>query len=200
MDWLTFISKLVDSLAWPVAGVFLGLIFRKKILDLIPSLRRVKAGPLEAEFEVATKQVLASTADLASKQHTSEVSQTESKPRVEEAAAKLLTARSEPTATIIEGWSTLDGELHKLGRQTGIVVDPLESQLKVYRAIMDSDVLPVGTKQLVQSLRELRNQVANAKVIPTPEAAQDYLVSVERVVDLIRNYRKNLPGYTADVR
>ncbi len=200
MDWLTFISKLVDSLAWPVAGVLLGLIFRKKILDLIPSLRRVKAGPLEAEFEVATRQVLESTADLASKQHTSEVSQTESKPRVEEAAAKLLTARSEPTATIIEGWSTLDGELHKLGRQTGIVVDPLESQLKVYLAIMESDVLPVGTKQLVQSLRELRNQVAHGKVIPTPESAQDYLVSVERVIDLIRNYRKNLPGYTADVR
>ncbi|WP_066271186.1 hypothetical protein [Hydrogenophaga palleronii] len=200
MDWLTFISKLVDSLAWPVAGVLLGLIFRKKILDLIPSLRRVKAGPLEAEFEVATKQVLASTVDLASKQHSFEVSQIESRPRVEETATKLLMARSEPTATIIEGWSTLDGELHRLGRQTGIVVDPLESQLKVYREIMESDVLPVGTKQLVQSLRELRNQVAHAKVIPTPESAQDYLVSVERVVELIRNYRKNLPGYTADVR
>lgn len=56
MDWLTFISKLVDSLAWPVAGVLLGLIFRKKLLDLIPLLRKVKAGPLEAEFEHATKK------------------------------------------------------------------------------------------------------------------------------------------------
>jgi len=200
MDWLTFISKLVESLAWPVAGVVLGLIFRKKLLDLIPLLRRVKAGPLEAEFEIATKQVLASTADLASKQHMPEVSQTAFTPSVEDTAAKLLAARSEPTATIIEGWSVLDGELHKLGRQTGIVVDPLESQLKVYRTVMDSDVLPVGTKKLVESLRQLRDQVAHAKVIPTPESAQDYLVSIERVVELIRNYRKNLPGYTAGVR
>lgn len=200
MDWLTFISKLVDSLAWPVAGIVLGLIFRKKLLDLIPSLRRVKAGPLEAEFEIATKQVLANTADLAAKQHAPEVSETSSTPSVEGAAAKLVKARSEPTATIIEGWSTLDGELHKLGRQTGVVVDPLESELKVYRAIMESEVLPIGTRQLVQDMRELRNQVAHAKVIPTPESAQDYLVSVERVVELIRNYRKSLAGYTPDVR
>lgn len=200
MDWLTFISKLVDSLAWPVAGIVLGLIFRKKLLDLIPSLRRVKAGPLEAEFEIATKQVLANTADLAAKQHAPEISETSSAPSVEDAAAKLVKARSEPTATIIEGWSTLDAELHKLGRQTGVVVDPLESELKVYRAIMESEVMPIGTRQLVQDLRQLRNQVAHAKVIPTPESAQDYLVSVERVVELIRNYRKNLAGYTPDVR
>lgn len=200
MDWLTFISKLVDSLAWPVAGVVLGLTFRKKLIELIPLLRKVKAGPLEAEFEIATKQVLASTAELATKEHTHDASQTGGNPSLKDTAEKLIFARSEPTATIIEGWSTLDGELHKLGRQTGIVVDPLQSEIKVYRAIMDSDVLPIGTRQLIQDLRQLRNQVAHAKVIPSPESAQDYLVSVQRVVELVRNYRKNLPGYTVDVR
>ncbi|MGY8590239.1 hypothetical protein L0935_18570, partial [Paracidovorax citrulli] len=68
MDWLTFISKLIDSIAWPVAAVLLGLIFRKKLAELLPLLRKVKAGPLEAEFEIATKQVLASTAELAAKE------------------------------------------------------------------------------------------------------------------------------------
>lgn len=200
MDWLTFISKLIDSLAWPVAGVILGLIFRKKLLELIPALRRLKAGPLEVEFDIAIKQVLASSADLTSKQPTPEISQTEPNSKAEETVAKLLTARSEPTGTIIEEWSTLDAELRKLRRQTDISCDPFESQLKVYRAVMNSDVLPVGTKKLIQNMRQLRNQVAHAEVIPTPESAQDYLVSSERVVELIRNYRKNLPGYTADVR
>ncbi len=200
MDWLTFISKLIDSMAWPVAAVLLGLIFRKKLAELLPLLRKVKAGPLEAEFEIATKQVLASTAELAAKERKPDASQIEDKSSVEDTASKLLTARSEPTATIIEGWSTLDGELHKLGRQTGINGDPLLSETKLYREIMDSDVLPIETRSLVQDLRQLRNQVAHAKVVPTPESAQDYLVSVQRVVELIRNYRKNLPGYTADVR
>jgi hypothetical protein len=200
MDWLTFISKLIDSMAWPVAAVLLSLIFRKKLAELLPLLRKVKAGPLEAEFEIATKQVLASTAELAAKERKTDTPQIEDKSSLEDTASKLLTARSEPTATIIEGWSTLDGELHKLGRQTGINGDPLLSEAKLYREIMDSDVLPIETRNLVQDLRQLRNQVAHAKVIPTPESAQDYLVSVQRVVELIRNYRKNLPGYTSDVR
>lgn len=200
MDCLTFISKIVDSLAWPVAGVFLGLIFRKKLIELIPLLRKVKAGPLEAEFEIAAKQVLVNTAEVAAREYGQDAPKTEEGPSLEEAASRLITARAEPTATIIEGWSTLDGELHKLGRQTGVIVDSLQSELKVYREIIDSDVLPVETRQLVRNLRQLRNQVAHAKVIPTPEAAQDYLVSVQRVVELIRNYRKNLPGYTANVR
>lgn len=200
MDSLTFISKVVDSLAWPVAGIILGLLFRKKLLELLPMLRKVKAGPLEAEFELATKQILASTADLSSPKTTSASPPAPQAPSVEDAATRLLAARSEPTATIIEGWSTLDGELHKLGRQTGIVVDPLQSQVKVYQAIMTSDVLPAETKHLVRDLRQLRNKVAHAEVVPSPDSAQDYLVAVQRVVELIRNYRKNLPGYTVDVR
>jgi len=200
MDWLTFVSKLVEALAWPVAGIILGLIFRKKLLDLIPTLRKVKAGPLEAEFELATKQVLAETVGLGPKAADAESAKPTNGRGVESTAARLVTARTEPTATIIDGWSALDGELHKLGRQTGIVVDPLQSQQKVYQEIIASDVLPAGTKHLVRELRQLRNQVAHAQVIPTPDSAQDYLVAVERVVELIRNYRKKLPGYSAEVR
>ena len=200
MDTLTFVSKLVDSLAWPVAGIILGLIFRKKLLDLIPTLRRVKAGPLEAEFELATKQVLAETVALGSKAVEAQALPSSSVPSVEETTARLVAARTEPTASIIEGWSALDGELHKLGRQTGVIGDPLQSQQKVYQEMIGSELLPAETKNLVCELRQLRNQVAHAKVIPTPESAQDYLVATNRVVELIRNYRKNLPGYTADVR
>ena len=200
MDWLTFTSKAIDSLAWPVAAIVLGLVFRRKLLDVISTLRKLKAGPVEAEFELATRQVLAGAADASSKKAASDVLQATSNESVESAAAKLLTARAEPTAAIIEGWSRLDGELHKLGRQTGTVVDPLQSQAKIYQEIMDADVLPTETKRLVQELRDLRNKVAHARVNPTPDSAQDYQVAVDRVIDLIRNYRKNLPGYTADVR
>lgn len=200
MDWLTFISKLIDSLAWPVAGVALGLIFRKRLLDLIPLLRRVKAGPLEAEFESATKQVLVNTTALVSKGHASGASDLVPRPRSEDAAEKMLTAELEPTATIIEGWSRLEAELLNFGRQIDIMVDPLGSQNNASRKIMDSDVLPYETRRLIQDLRQLRNKVAHADVIPTSESARNYLVSVERVLELVRNYRKNLPGYTTDVR
>jgi AmiR/NasT family two-component response regulator len=71
-----------------------------------------------------------------------------------------------------------------LGRQTGLFVDPLESQEKVYKAIMASNELPAETRRLIRDLRQLRNQVAHAKVVPTPDSAQAYLVAVERVIEL----------------
>jgi hypothetical protein len=200
MDSLTFISKLIDSLAWPVAAIVLGLTFRKKLLDLIPTLRKLKAGPLEAEFELATKRVLAGTVGLGPKGVEAQAPQQKSKPSVEDTTAELVGARTEPTAAIIEGWSTLVSELHKLGRQIGIIGATPESQQNVYQEVIGSDVLPAETKNLVRRLGQLRNQVAHAKVIPSPDSAQDYLVAINRVLELIRNYRKNLPSYTADVR
>jgi hypothetical protein len=60
---------------------------------------------------------------------------------------------------------------------------------------MSSNVLPWETSRLVRELRELRNMVAHAKVVPTSDAAQDYVLAVDRVVELIHNYRKNLHNY-----
>ncbi len=197
MDWLTFISKVIESLAWPIVALVLGLVFRRKLLDLIPSIRKLKAGPVEAEFELAAKQVLADAAEVSTQDA---VPVAKARPEVEavgrqEIVARLINARTDPAGMILEGWAKVDGELFRLGQQMGLLVDPLKNTSKVYQSVMASDVLPIGTKQLILQLRDLRNKVAHVKVTPTPEAAQDYLLAVDRVVELIFNYRKNLPNY-----
>ena len=96
---------------------------------------------------------------------------------------------------ILGGWASVDGELFRLGAQLDMFEDPLTNTTKVYQAVMSSDELPGETKRLIEKLRDMRNQVAHAKVAPTVDAAQDYLLAVARVVELIHNYRKNLPKY-----
>ena len=197
MDWLTFISTMTGGLAWPLVALVLGLVLRKKVLDLIPGIRKLKAGPIEAEFELATKQVL-SNAAVASTQAESSA-QAKPSQRHEEAenkiVARLLSARNDPAGMILDGWANVDGELFRLGHQMGLLVDSLTNTTKVYEAVMASDVLPAETRRLVRELRDLRNKVAHAAVKPTPEASQDYILAGERVVELIHNYRKNLPNY-----
>lgn len=196
MDWLTFITKLVEALAWPIVVLVLGLMFRRKLLEIIPTLRKLKAGPVEAEFELAAKQALAN-AEETKIQGLAEASvpviRTETDS--EQVIAKLREARGDPAGAILEGWAKLDGELFRLGLQVGAVVDPLENTGKVYNAVMSSGGLPAQTMSLVRELRDLRNQVAHVRVKPTAEAAQDYLLAVDRAVELILNYRKNLPNY-----
>ncbi|MDO8375108.1 MAG: hypothetical protein Q7T39_24520 [Polaromonas sp.] len=197
MDALTFISKMTDALAWPFVALVLGLLLRKKVLDLIPGIRRLKAGPVEAEFELATKQLLSNAAVATSQAEPSAPAKSLQAPeqRDDKIIARLLNARNDPAGMILEGWANVDGELFRLGNQMGSLVDPLTSTTKVYESVMASDILPSETRRLVRDLRELRNKVAHAIVKPTAEAAQDYIVAVDRVVELIRNYRKNLPNY-----
>ena len=126
MDWLTFVSKLIDSLAWPLVALILGLVFRKKLLELITTIKKLKAGPVEAEFEMETKQIRATaTAALQQAEVVHETPESGSRPEEPrgEIFAKLLNARNDPTGQIIEGWSTVDGELFRLGKQLGFVVD-----------------------------------------------------------------------------
>jgi hypothetical protein len=196
MDWLTFTTKMTEALAWPVVALILGLVVRKRVLDLIPALRKFKAGPVEAEFGIAAKQVLVEAVEVtgqASKQDSASepIAAADGKKVVE----TLQHVRGSPMATIVESWGSVDGELFRLGQQMNLLVDPLTSTSKVYEAVMRSDILPGGTKKLVADLRELRNQVVYTNVDPTPEAAQDYVLAVDRVVELIHNYRKNLPNY-----
>ena len=197
MDWITFASKAIDSLAWPIVALMLGLVFRRKLLDIIPNIKKFKAGPLEAEFELATKQVLASAEQASSHARPMEPARPEGTSLDPEAeiVAQLIGARTDPAGIILGGWSNVDGELFRLGLQLDMFVDPLTSTTKVYEAVMSSDELPDETRKLILKLRDLRNQVAHAKVAPTVDAAQDYLLAVARVVELVHNYRKNLPKY-----
>jgi len=197
MDWLTFVSKLIDSLAWPLVALMLGLVFRRKLLDLIPAIRKFKAGPLEAEFELAAKEIRVSAAEVSAKSKATKGGESEAQREEgrKEIVESLLSARNDPAGMILEGWSKVDGELFRLGHQLGDIVDPLTSSTKVYESVMSSGVLPFETSRLVRELRDLRNKVAHVKVVPTSDAAQDYVLAVDRVIQLIHNYRKNLPNY-----
>lgn len=198
LDRLTFFSKIIDSLAWPIVALVLGMAFKRRLLELLPTIKKFKAGPVEAEFELAAKKVLAETS-----QETTTVAppvaNEEQQPdtTTDEIVSDLLSARGDPSRMILEGWAKIDGQLHQLGRQINVIHDPLESIDNVYHAIMEADVLPPHTFKLLRELKGLRNKVANAQVIPTVDAAQDYLVAANRVVELIINYRKKLPNYKA---
>ncbi|MFM0284152.1 hypothetical protein P0D75_39705 [Paraburkholderia sediminicola] len=199
MDWLTFTSKALEALAWPTVVLILGLVFRQKLLDLIPAIKKIKAGPVEAEFEFAAKKVLAEAAEVASPADSTELTAplTPASEPGRDLITKLRNARTDATGAIIEGWATLDGELFRLAQQISLdgIEAPTASTTRVYQAVIASNVLPNETRRLVHELREMRNKVAHHSVVPTADAAQDYLLAIDRVVELIRNYRKNLPNY-----
>ena len=57
MDILTFITKLIEFTAWPIAAVALVAMLRTEIKSLLPYVKKLKAGPVEAEFEREIKEL-----------------------------------------------------------------------------------------------------------------------------------------------
>ncbi len=57
MDTLTFISKIFEHGAWPVAAVGIILLLRSQLQELIPSIKKLKAGPVEVELERVVKEL-----------------------------------------------------------------------------------------------------------------------------------------------
>ncbi|HHQ4702228.1 TPA: hypothetical protein ACSP3G_000603 [Aeromonas hydrophila] len=57
MDYLTFISKAIESLAWPVTIITLIFLIRKELPEIVKLLRRFKYKDIELEFGAATKAI-----------------------------------------------------------------------------------------------------------------------------------------------
>lgn len=50
MEYLNFISSLVESMSWPIAIVLIVVLLRKPILKMIPNLRKLKYKNVEMDF------------------------------------------------------------------------------------------------------------------------------------------------------
>ena len=57
MDTLTFIAKVLEHAAWPAAAFGIIYILRAQLKELIPSIKRFKAGPVELELERVVKEL-----------------------------------------------------------------------------------------------------------------------------------------------
>lgn len=57
MDWLTFWSKMTESLAWPGAAVLIAAIFQRQIRALLSRIRRGSFGGAEVEFALEVQEL-----------------------------------------------------------------------------------------------------------------------------------------------
>lgn len=171
MDTLTFIAKLAEALGWPIAAIVLAAWLRKEIRALLPYVKRVKAGPLEAEFEREVRELKAST-EAAPAEARKELPPPPSQPlllqlaelharsaileawvRVEAAARAALEKKSPATATVATR------NPHRLAEQLGAL------------GLLEEDQV-----SLFHELRNLRNEVAHVpEFSPSRESVVSYI-------------------------
>ncbi|MBI4184394.1 MAG: hypothetical protein HY521_10390 [Proteobacteria bacterium] len=184
MDSLTFLIRLIEALAWPGVAVFIGVAFRNEFRALFPLVRKLKAGPLEAEFEREVQEISREAAGTPA---------TEIQEAVDPRLQMLRDlARVNPRSAILEAWLDVESAVRKaaLRRIASSPPPDVSSPVRTMRELVQYKAISPNDAALFQDLRGLRNQAAHlADFSPSHEAALNY-------VNLARQLESRLEGPT----
>lgn len=169
MDSLAFIAKLVEALAWPISAIVLVILLRREIAALAPFIRKLKAGPLEAEFEREVRE-------LRSAVETAKNRTSLQQPSWQIATEKL--AQVNPRSAILEAWRQTEAaairELRE--RQPGVSEEQVRSTREVLRLLGETGIATPEEVALLNQMRFLRNQAGHVESFqPTYEAAMNFI-------------------------
>jgi hypothetical protein len=170
VDLFAFIAKIVEALAWPVAAVVLVLLLRREIIGLAPYIRKLKAGPLEAEFEREVRELRTAM------DRTASGGVSLAQPDWQVASEQL--AQVNPRAAIFEAWRQTEiAAIRELqARQPNLSNEQVRSTREVLRLLGESGLATPEDVALLNQMRFLRNQAAHVESFqPTYEAAMNFV-------------------------
>jgi hypothetical protein len=170
MDTLTFLSNLIDSFAWPVFTIVIIIILRTEIRSLLPFIKKIKAGPVEAEFDREVRE-------LRSETETELPGMDSYLPDIKQQNLFQL-AQINPRSAIIEAWQGIEFTASKVVEKLGLRQSSKETTLSssAIRALVKSESLNKSEVALYYDLRSLRNQaVHDENFNPSQEAVLNYI-------------------------
>jgi Domain of unknown function (DUF4145) len=151
MDWLTFISNLVGSMAWPTSAAIIALIFRSQISTLIKNLNTLRWGDVEAEFGEKVDQIREEIREIESNPNYIDVP-------VEPQLINLL--ETHPHLAVLEGWKTLEKAIVELSARKLQNDRPLPIQ-KHLEALVRAELISSSMKKIINDIREVRNRAVH---------------------------------------
>ena len=161
MDWKQFISSIAESIAWPIAAVFLVLILRNQLARLMEKVRHVKYKDLEVDFEKVKEQA---KAIAESEKKLKQIPPAAESPILTSLEEQILdTAERAPAAAILLAWSGIETAMASAVSELAISPDSpsYRSPLHNIEMLEKYGDVPKQYTKLLHHLRKLRNDVAH---------------------------------------
>lgn len=166
---------MTKALAWPIAALTLGAVFRTELRSLLSKLKKGKVGPAEFEFE----QIVA-----ALKQDSPKI-QGEVDASVPPAVVQLAT--SDPRAAIIGAWLEVQSEVDRLVSEAPTEWtrgQPGSVSLRVLHRVLKDRPNYID---MYNDLRQLRNQsVHEPGFAPRSESVVDYIGLSKELLNVLK--------------
>ncbi len=152
MDTFTFITKMTEYLAWPIAVCILTFLIKDDIGKALANIRRVKHKGMEIDFGKELKEA----SQVASQ--SSELIQNKDEDNKSNELATL-----SPRGAIIESWLKVEKSLQEFAKRHNINIDK-QTPFRIKNILwhnLDYDVLGKGTIEMLERLRHLRNEAVH---------------------------------------
>jgi len=191
VDWLTFISKVVEALAWPGAFLAVLLVIRKELPAIVRSLRRLKFKDVELEFGEAARAVAAEAKEAVppSKPNVRLAGQ----PREEMALRLAAIAELSPRAAILESWLQVEAAAADVIRKrSSSNLSSMPGPMRLRDGLIRLEVLNAKQAEVFESLRDLRN-----KAVHFPDA-EFTKAAIESYIEAALSMASYLEGVAAD--
>ena len=158
MDWKTFISAVVDSLAWPLVTVIIVCILKDKLAELLPRLKRFKHNNTEIEFAEKVGELTKGKEEFGVKDSVSE----EISPN-EDFNVLMRLAEVSPKAAVMEAYRVVE-----LAAQNALLrgfsdIEPreLNHPIQARKLLVGRKILTEDQYEQLRELRNLRNMAAH---------------------------------------
>ena len=176
MSTMEFIASLVDSLAWPVAATAVFLAFRRRLFEWLQERpQRLKAGPIELEWDKAIAQI---EVDLESS-GVGDVPAPTSQELVSFGLATLATDC--PEAAVLEAHRRVEVRLVEMLQAAGIQ-PPSSGAAGLARLARERGLISAETQRAIDGVSVLRNLTAHGREAVSTAQATNYLQLVDAVL------------------
>ena len=192
MDWLTFFSKLVEALAWPIALLVVVMMFRERLREMIPFLKKLSfPGGVAAEFESKLEKL----------ERAEDVAAGDGSRRKIELPLDETALRVNPTGVVMEKWKDVETAARALlsrnggNRLVALMVNSVELQKQLAR----QGHINAEQTAWFSELRTLRNMAAHSRVAISEEQVARYVALADQLIGSIAETIFNTdPGNSPD--
>ena len=186
MGWQAFVASLVQSLAWPAGVATVVIVLRKPITAVLgQGVRRLKAGPVEVEFDQVQAEVreeLARSPELA-----------EAAPAEGQASAPATSLDKElsrlaelsPEAAVMEASRRIEYRLAEMLDDAGVPHRRIGLR-GLARLAQEHGLISDETLAAIEGMSVLRNLVAHVRGDIGVDRARDYLALADAVLYALR--------------
>jgi hypothetical protein len=179
MDWLTFISSIVGSIAWPIAAFAIAYLFRLQIKALLSRIKTLRMGDNAVDFGEKLEEAEAVAGAVAVAEPVAEAT-IELGPVTQQPPAtrpfptehtvwmenRIMPAQLRGSAeyAILAEWHKLEAEVHEIAEplfKNSLLGERRPPFRSVARALLAEGIISSGTHSLLVELQELRNTVVH---------------------------------------